>query len=574
MSRVLVALTALLLGVAASPATAALPRAPDAGAPAATAAAPATAYERIGGADRYGTAALVSRRTFAPGVAVAYVVTGLEYADALAAGPAAAREGGPVLLTDPDVLPASTAAELQRLPPSRIVVVGGTAAVSPAVESALNGYHGGDGVVRVSGEDRYATAAALSRVTAEAGVGTVYVASGAGFPDALTAGGAASARRATLLLVRPQSLPRPTADELARLRPGRIVVVGGTRAVSAAVAATLATYAPVQRLSGTDRFGTAAALAAATWPTGASNLLLASGENFPDAVVAGAVAGRFDAPILLTARAHVPWSAWQEARRLRAARGIVVGGPAVVPDARVATMRRGCHASVQVLAGSQQVFRTIPDAPGQVALTFDMGGRLDPALDILRFLAANDVCATIFPAGAMSRTPAGQQVLAFVREQRDLFEVGNHTMHHCDLVRGGGGSPTSAPCAGPRPSAAFLHRELSDAAAVIARSVGLDPAPYWRPPYGMYDTAVLDAAAAAGYTKTFLWSVDTVDWRPVSDGGPTAAQISSRVVSGATSGSIVLMHLGGWNTRAALTTMVPGLRARGLTPTTLSHMLR
>ena len=59
-----------------------------------------------------------------------------------------------------------------------------------------------------------------------------------------------------------------------------------------------------------------------------------------------------------------------------------------------------------------------------MAITFDMGGRLDPALDIMAFLVANQVCTTLFPTGAMSVTATGQQVLAVVREHPELFEVG------------------------------------------------------------------------------------------------------------------------------------------------------
>jgi len=208
-----------------------------------------------------------------------------------------------------------------------------------------------------------------------------------------------------------------------------------------------------------------------------------------------------------------------------------------------------------------------------VALTFDMGGRLDPALQIMSFLVANRVCATIFPTGAMSQTAIGRQVLAVIRAHPELFEVGNHTMYHCDLVHGGLGSPTTAPCAGGTPSAAFIRKELTDAAAILKAATGQDPTPYWRPPYGTYNQAVLDAAASVGYTKTLLWDIDTIDWNPIADGGPTAQQIANKVVSGAVNGSVVLMHLGGYETLQALHLMVPGLRQRGFLLTSISDQL-
>ncbi len=233
----------------------------------------------------------------------------------------------------------------------------------------------------------------------------------------------------------------------------------------------------------------------------------------------------------------------------------------------------GCRAGNRVAAGSQQTFTKVSGAGRAVALTFDMGGRLEPGVEILNLLIANGVCATIFPTGAMAQTAAGQEVLAIIRAHPELFEVGNHTMHHCDLVAGGGGSPTTAPCAGVTPTADFIRDQLTDAAAIIEQFSGQSPAPYWRPPYGSVTQAVRDAAASVGYTKTFMWDIDTIDWKPISDGGPTAEQIATKVISRATDGSIVLMHLGGYETLDALSIMIPGLRDRGFLITSLSDLL-
>ncbi|MEP6470270.1 MAG: polysaccharide deacetylase family protein [Chloroflexota bacterium] len=247
-----------------------------------------------------------------------------------------------------------------------------------------------------------------------------------------------------------------------------------------------------------------------------------------------------------------------------------VATPAPTPQPPVGS---GCRAGNRVPAGSPQTFYTVSGAGNGVALTFDMGGRLDPGVDILRFLIDRGVCATLFPTGAMAQTTEGQAIMTIARAHPELFEVGNHTMHHCDLVRGGGGSPTTAPCVGGAPMAAFIRRELTDAAAILKQQTGQDPAPYWRPPYGSLNNAVIQAAAAAGYTKTFMWDIDTIDWKPISQGGPTAQQIATKVITQAEGGSNVLMHLGGYETLDALKIMVPGLRDRGFLLTSLSDML-
>ena len=233
----------------------------------------------------------------------------------------------------------------------------------------------------------------------------------------------------------------------------------------------------------------------------------------------------------------------------------------------------GCRAGNRVAAGSAQTFYTIPGAGNGVALTFDMGGRLDPGEDILNFLIDRRVCATLFPTGAMAQTPQGQRIMAIVRAHPELFEIGNHTMHHCDLVRGGGGSPTTAPCNVGTPTASFIRSELTDAAAILKQQTGQDPAPYWRPPYGSLSDSVVQAAASVGYTKTFMWDIDTIDWKPTSQGGPTAEQIATKVITQAEGGSNVLMHLGGYETLDALRIIVPGLRDRGFLLTSLSDLL-
>jgi peptidoglycan/xylan/chitin deacetylase (PgdA/CDA1 family) len=242
--------------------------------------------------------------------------------------------------------------------------------------------------------------------------------------------------------------------------------------------------------------------------------------------------------------------------------------PATPPPAAL------CHAGNRPSAGSAQTFYVVPDAGNGVALTFDMGGRLDPGVDILNFLIANDVCATIFPTGAMAQTTQGRAIMAIIRAHPELFEIGNHTMHHCDLVRGGSGSPTTAPCqTGGAPSADFIRAELTDAETILRELTGQDPRPYWRPPYGSVNDAVISAAASVGYPKTFMWDIDTIDWKPISQGGPTAQQIATKVVTTAEGGSNVLMHLGGYETLGALQVMVPGLRERGFVLTSLSDLL-
>ncbi len=162
--------------------------------------------DRLAGGDRAATAAAISAATFASGAPVAYVATGDDFADALSGGPAAAAEGGPVLLVSEDGIPADTATELARLDPGSIVVLGGTTAISDDVVEQLAAMTDGT-VTRLAGADRYATSAAVSASTFSPGVDVAYVATGLRFADALTGGAAAARDGAPVLLVSPTSIP-------------------------------------------------------------------------------------------------------------------------------------------------------------------------------------------------------------------------------------------------------------------------------------------------------------------------------------------------------------------------------
>ena len=186
---------------------------------------------RLGGRDRYHTAALISEAHFAIGTDTAYVATGKLFPDALVGGVVAARSGSPVLLTHPLSLSPETEAELRRLAPRRIVVLGGPGAVSDAVAAALVPLTTSGEVSRLAGPDRYATGVAASS-TIPAPVGALFVATGRTFPDALVAVPAAARSNGALLLVPGGTTTEAIRAEAARLAPGRLVLLGGYAVVT------------------------------------------------------------------------------------------------------------------------------------------------------------------------------------------------------------------------------------------------------------------------------------------------------------------------------------------------------
>lgn len=196
---------------------------------------------------------------------------------------------------------------------------------------------------------------------------------------------------------------------------------------------------------------------------------------------------------------------------------------------------------------------------GQVALTFDMGGRLTPAIAIVQWLIDHEVHATIFPTGKTgSTTDTGREVLALVAAHPELFDVGNHSWSHPYFTK---------------LTASQISWQLRTTEAAIAPLAGQTTNPWFRPPYGAVNATVQAAVGAAGWRSVIKWDVDTIDWKPIADGGPTAAQIVAKIEARAQGGSIVLMHLGGYETLKALPGILAAVEAKSLEPATLGELL-
>ena len=288
--------------------------------------------DRIQGTDRYDTAVKVAQDVFDSAPNTVFIVNGENYPDALSAGPAAVRAQAPILLVKPGSIPQTVKNQLDDWMPDNIFIIGGTGAVSATVESQLHAY--ASHVTRVSGSDRYATSRAVFN-TFITDPGTIYLANGTNFPDALGAGPAASLRGGAVLLVRGSSahLDAPTKaiiDALPATFP--IQIAGGTGSVSKGIDDDLFSLVhDHRRRAGIDRYATAAAISYGSFAQ-TNTIYLATGANFPDALAAGAAAGRLGAPVLLVKQNCIPLDAMDEIQSLRPSRIVLLGGPTVISD--------------------------------------------------------------------------------------------------------------------------------------------------------------------------------------------------------------------------------------------------
>lgn len=311
--------------------------------------------QRIGGADRYETSAKIAANVTSC-TEWAVVVSGASYPDALSAnflaGALAANtpDDVPVLLVGTDSVPAAVSAYISAAGVKNVYIVGGTSAVSAAVESALKATPatkctGASAVnstnpvpnqkllvVRVAGANRYATNRAAVNLGSDifpmnsnmrqlefltAAKHTAIVATGTAFADALAAGPAVY-DGLPLILTSGESLSPEAALALTDNDITQVIIVGGTSAVSDAVKAQIVALGiHAERISGADRYATATAFAdflakgapvaavAGAFDGGlnwgpAGRVLLASGTNFADALSAGPLSYVSGAPIILT----------------------------------------------------------------------------------------------------------------------------------------------------------------------------------------------------------------------------------------------------------------------------------
>ncbi len=285
-----------------------------------------TISKRLAGSDRFETSVAVSKAEYPDGASVVYVASGVSFPDALTLGPVAALQQGPLLLTHPAYVPAAVFAEIKRLRPQKIVIAGGTDTISAAVEKDLKPF--ATVVKRIGGSNRYATSRQLVEASFTEPVKSVYLATGADFPDALSAGAAAAHASGPLVLIdgNAPALDTATSALLRTLRPESITIAGGPAVVSDGIvrqAKTLA--ATVKRVSGDDRFETSAALAGA-WSGTIAHAYVASGTDFPDALVGSAAAGRRGEPMYVSYLSCTPSALAGSFRTHITSTATVIGG--------------------------------------------------------------------------------------------------------------------------------------------------------------------------------------------------------------------------------------------------------
>jgi putative cell wall-binding protein len=289
---------------------------------------------RIAGQDRFATSARIAHEfTTADTV---FVANGLGFPDALSAAPAAAFLHAPLLLTLKDSLPAVVKAQIQRLQPDTIYVVGGTGVVSTAVFNELDAL-AGTGAIRLSGADRYATSREVFTTIWNGRAATVvFLADGRNFPDALASTAAASTFLGPVVLVNGGSstLPSGFGATLQTFSTSNMYLAGGTAVLSTGIENAIHDLPGISvvRFAGSDRYDTSFQINDYFFgETGTA--FMAVGTGFADALAGAALAGGTYYPLYLVPGTCVPQSVLDNISDLSSDRIVLLGGTGVLSTA-------------------------------------------------------------------------------------------------------------------------------------------------------------------------------------------------------------------------------------------------
>lgn len=270
--------------------------------------------QRIFGMDRYQTSINASK-TFLGGEKPKNIIItyGENYPDALSAGLLSKKLNAPIILiSNIDSQDKSTYDYLKSIYSSdaKVTIIGGTGVVSPGTENKIKDI--GYSIVRIQGSDRYET---NRKVIENCGIaeGTpIVITSGEGFADALSANNIVSKLGYPVFMTAKDSLDQQTLGYIKKLKPSKIIVVGGPGVVADNILKTLSEqistikkdkFINLDRWFGLDRYETSSVVLENLYHSEYNpqkDLIVASGENFPDALVSSPLQNKLNAPLVLS----------------------------------------------------------------------------------------------------------------------------------------------------------------------------------------------------------------------------------------------------------------------------------
>ncbi len=260
--------------------------------------------KRIYGSNRNKTAGEIAK-TFYEKAETVYITNGNVYADGLSMGSLTKANNGPLLLADKDVISADLASNLKQLSPGKIIIIGGTNAISKNVENKLRGY--AEIVERISGSSRIDTSIAIAKNTRKNNLSNeVFLVNGYEEADAINIVSVSSRDGIPVLFSNKNNLPSQTKAYLKDEKISKVTIIGGNSTVSVNVESELERIGiDVKRISGTNRYGTGVEINK-IYHEDSSIVFFANGINIADALSIGPVAGKLFSEIQIIPTSTIP----------------------------------------------------------------------------------------------------------------------------------------------------------------------------------------------------------------------------------------------------------------------------
>ena len=225
--------------------------------------------------------------------------------------------------------------EISRLETQDLIILGGTNSISEDIERGLANIGGIKNISRIAGENRYDT---CQKIFNHAKKKSLILASGEKFPDALATSSILD--QAGLLLTKSGQLPSEVQAAIEALNHDSFLIVGGENSVQEGLASGIVNqfqYASHTRISGNNRYDTSTKIGDRLV---SSTVILASGENFPDALAASTLAQKIEAPILLVSKDKIDQSVIDYFKNHNIKKVLVVGGQLSISDKTLANADR------------------------------------------------------------------------------------------------------------------------------------------------------------------------------------------------------------------------------------------
>ncbi|BFL76882.1 cell wall-binding repeat-containing protein [Finegoldia magna] len=286
--------------------------------------------KRISGVDREQTSIEVSKKMFKDGTNKVVLANQDNYSDVLTAAPFAKANNASLLYVSSNSISKEVMSEIARLKAKEITIIGGEKSVDEGLKKELEKRN--FKVDRLSGSDRYKTSAQIAAKLIDGNTTTLEIASGENYADALSLNNAAEKDKAPILLVRVNAIDKSVEDVIKSSKASLINIAGGEKSVSENTKANIKkiSNATVNRMGGADRYETSILLA--KYSGAKEVVVVASGENFADALVAAPFSAKQKGAILLTNKDKLGQNAEQFIKDTKFNKSYVIGGEKSVSE--------------------------------------------------------------------------------------------------------------------------------------------------------------------------------------------------------------------------------------------------